>query len=77
MYDEEMRMKIKRLREMSGVGSYDCRKAIEYCKAHPDCTPIGYLRAKSFAVATPKLSFYERVKLFSDKYNGETKEEQE
>ena len=69
---EEMRIAVKKLHEMTGVGSHDCRKAIEYCKAHPDCTPMGYLRAKAFAVATPKLSFYERVRLFDDKYNSET-----
>lgn len=71
MYNEEMRMDVKRLREMSGAGSYDCRKAIMYCRDHPDCTPMGYLRAKAFAVATPKLTFHERVKMFSDRYDSE------
>ena len=67
---EGMRRTIRKLHEMTGVGTHDCRKAIDYCRTHPDCTPMGYLKAKAFAVATPKLTFYERVKLFSDNMEG-------
>ena len=67
--DEETRLAVKRIHEMSGAGLYDCRKAIEYCRVHLDCTPMGYLRAKAFAVATPNLSFNERVRQFSVEYD--------
>lgn len=64
--NNEMCVMVRRLCEMTGVGTHECRKAIDYCRTHPDCTPMGYLKAKAFAVATPKLTFHERVKLFSD-----------
>ena len=58
-------MNIKELREISGAGLHECKKAIEYCETHTDCTPLGYLKACGFAVATPNLTFDERVKKFS------------
>lgn len=58
---------IKELREISGAGMYECKKAIEYCEIHIDCTPLGYLMACGVAVATPNLTFDERVKKFSRK----------
>ena len=58
-------MTIKELREISGTGLHECKKAIEYCKAHTDCTPLGYLMTCGIAIATPNLTFDERVKKFS------------
>lgn len=34
---------LKDLRECSGCGFDVCRKAIEYCKTHKDCSPLAYL----------------------------------
>lgn len=54
------------LRNKTGAGLQDCKKAIEYSEAHEGCTPIGYLKAKGLAVATPGMSFEDRVKKFSE-----------
>ena len=54
---------IKELRAETGCSLIDCKKAFEYAEAHEGCTPLGYLKAKSFAV---KIEPFERkVKIFS------------
>lgn len=60
--------KIKILHQKTGCSLSNCKKAIEFCQEHPECNEIGYLKAISFALATPKLTFLERVKYFSN-YN--------
>ena len=34
---------LKDLHECSGCGFAVCRKAIEYCQIHKDCSPLAYL----------------------------------
>lgn len=65
-------MTVLELKEISGAGLHKCKKAIEYCGAHKDCTPLGYLKACSFAVATPNMTFDERVRSFSLEESEET-----
>lgn len=60
-----LKSKIMELRELTGCSIINCKNALLFCEKHSDCTPIGYLRAVSLAVSTPKFSFYERVKWFS------------
>lgn len=57
--------KIIELHNKTGMSMMACKKAIEYAKIHTACTPIGYLKAISFAVATPKMKFEDRVRMFS------------
>lgn len=56
-------MTINELREKSGCGLLLCKQAIDYAKGEEKIA-IAYLKAKTFAVSTPKLTFDERVKLF-------------
>ena len=56
---------VNRLHNETGCGLLECRKAIEYAKSHDGCTPLGYLKAKGIAVATPRYTFEERVRWFS------------
>lgn len=56
-------MTVKELREKTGVGLMLCKQAIDYAKGN-EATAIAYIRAKTLAVATPKLTFDERVELF-------------
>ena len=58
-------IKIMVLRYSTGCGLASCKKALEYSMGDFDMS-IAYLQAKSFAVATPTLSFDERVKNFYD-----------
>lgn len=64
------------LREKTGTSLRDCKRAIDYAKTHDKCTPIGYLKAIGYAVATSGMTFEERVRLFS-KDAEEEKERQE
>ena len=64
------------LRGKTGASLRDCKRAIDYAKMHDKCTPIGYLKAIGYAVATPGTTFEERVRLFS-KDAEEEKERQE
>ncbi|MBU2703605.1 translation elongation factor EF-Ts [Sporomusaceae bacterium BoRhaA] len=54
---------IRALRNKVGSGMMDCKKALEYSKGDFDLA-IAYLEAKSLAVATPRATFDERVKMF-------------
>lgn len=51
---------IQELKEKTGCSLIDCKKALEYGEGDLDIA-IAYLKAKGFAVATPKLTFDERV----------------
>ncbi len=53
------------LRDETGAGLLECRKAIEFEKNHEGCTAIGFLKATSIAVATPTMKFEDRVRMFS------------
>ena len=54
---------IKDLR-LTGCSLQDAREAIKYAEEHEGCTPLGYLKAKYFAV---KIEPFERkVRLFSE-----------
>lgn len=57
---------IQKLREETGCGLMECKKALEYGNGD-FAIAIAYLKAKGFAVATPGLTFDERVKLFLTK----------
>jgi translation elongation factor EF-Ts len=54
------------LRNVSHCPLAMCKKAIEYAEEHngDDYMAIAYLKAKTLAVATPGLSFDERVRRF-------------
>lgn len=54
---------IKDLRSETGCSLRDAREAIKYAEEHEGYTPLGYLKAKYFAV---KIEPFERkVRLFS------------
>jgi translation elongation factor EF-Ts len=55
--------KVKSLREKTGCGLNMCAVAIKYGKGDLNIA-IAYLDAKSLTVATPGLSFDERVNAF-------------
>lgn len=55
---------IKKLREETGCSLQDCKKAFEYAETHKGCTPLGYLKAKYFAVKIEP--FEKKVRLFSN-----------
>ena len=54
------------LRNISHCPLAMCKKALEYTQEHngDDYMAIAYLKAKTLAVATPRLSFDERVQRF-------------
>lgn len=54
---------IKDLRSETGCSLRDAREAFKYAEEHEGCTPLGYLKAKHFAVKIEP--FEEKVKLFS------------
>lgn len=62
-------MTINELREKTGCGLLDCKKALDYAKGNENIA-IAYIKAKTLAVATPKLTFDERVKLFMESDNA-------
>jgi len=53
------------LRDKTYCSLKKCKEAFDYAEKHEGCTPEGYLRAVHNAVATPGLSFEERVRRFS------------
>lgn len=55
--------KVKLLREKTGIGLMQCAEAVKYGKGDLNMA-VAYLQASSLAVATPGLSFDERVKHF-------------
>lgn len=54
---------IKKLREQTGCPLRDCKEAFEYAESHEGCTPLGYLKAKTFAVNIQP--FERKVRAFS------------
>lgn len=54
---------IKNLREQTGCSLKDCKEAFEYAEIHENCTPLGYLKAKTLAVKIEP--FEKKVKVFS------------
>lgn len=52
------------LKTKTGCSLMLCRQAFEYVEIHPDCTPIGYLYAKTCPVYI-KGTFEDRVRSFS------------
>ena len=54
---------IKDLKLKTGCSLRDAREAIKYAEEHEGCTPLGYLKAKYFAVRIEP--FERKVKLFS------------
>ena len=61
--------KVKILREKTGMSLTLCKRAILYTKIHKGCTALGYLKARSIAIATPNMAFEERARKFSDLNN--------
>jgi translation elongation factor EF-Ts len=57
---------IKRLNVETGMGLHNCAKAYEYANGDHDVA-IAYLKATTLAVATPGLSFDERVQRFLER----------
>ena len=57
--------KIKILRNQTGMSLTLCKRAILYAENHKGCTALGYLKAHSIAIATPNMTFEERIKRFS------------
>ena len=55
---------IKILREKTGCSLQECKEAFEYAEEHEGCTPVGYLKAKYFAVRIEP--FEKKVRLFSE-----------
>ena len=55
---------IIKLKTETGCSLSMCRQAFEYAEAHPDCTPLGYLYAKTCPVYI-KGTFDYRVRSFS------------
>lgn len=54
---------IKKLREHTGCSMMQCKSALEYSKGDLSLS-IAYLKALTIAVATPNLTFDERVQFF-------------
>lgn len=54
---------INKLRQATGCPMHMCYDAIEYAETHEGCTPIGYLKAMTFAVKIEP--FEEKVRRFS------------
>ena len=57
--------KVQILRNQTGMNLTLCKRAILYAKNHKGCTALGYLKARSIAIATPNMTFEERVRRFS------------
>lgn len=55
---------IKDLRLKTGCSLQDCKKAFEYAETHEGVTPLGYLKARCFAVKIEP--FEKKVRLFSN-----------
>ena len=63
---------IRELAAISGCPVTMCASALAYARSHEGCTPMGFLKAKGIAVATPNMTFEERVRMFS---RGESADE--
>lgn len=59
----------KELSVETGMGLRNCAKAYDYANGDHDIA-VAYLKAKTLAVATPGLSFDERVQRFLEKKEG-------
>ena len=57
---------VKKLQNITGCSLQNCCHAIDFASNHEGCTPIGFLKAITFSVATPSLTFEERVRKFSE-----------
>ena len=60
-----LKLRILKLRDETGVGLRLCKEAIDYANGDYELEKA-YIKAKTLAVATPKLTFDERVMLFKD-----------
>lgn len=56
-------MDVHELRELSGCSILLCKEAIEYSNGNRELA-IAYIKAKTIAVSTGKMTFDERVKSF-------------
>lgn len=65
--DMDKNKQIKELRDKTGCGFLACRKAIEYCDKHPNCSPLGYLHT---AYSGVKYSDFDKAVIINSKYNG-------
>ena len=68
MLNEEDKVLVQNLVRETGCGYHLGFKALDFVKKYNtdnDITMLGYVKAKTLAVATPNLSFLERVKEFS------------
>lgn len=61
--------KVKELSVETGMGMHNCARAYDYANGDHDLA-IAYLKAKTLAVATPGLSFDERVQRFLERKEG-------
>lgn len=59
------------LRDKTGCSLDLCVQAVVYSKNHAGCTPLGYLKAKTLAVATLNVTFEQRVRMFSKEEENE------
>lgn len=68
MLNDTERGLVENLIRETGCGLHLALKALSYIKEYrgEKITMIGYVKAKSLAVATPNLTFLERVKKFSN-----------
>ena len=57
---------VKQLSAETGMGMHNCARAYDYANGNHDIA-IAYLKAKTLAVATPGLSFDERVQRFLER----------
>jgi len=57
--------KVQILRNQISASLMLCKRAILYSENHKGCTALGYLKARSIAIATPNMTFEERVRRFS------------
>ncbi len=55
--------RVTELRMLTGASIYECIKAVEY-GGDDGLLAVAYLKAKSFAVSTPNMSFEDRVQMF-------------
>lgn len=58
-----MKELINKLRKETGCSLIDCKKAIDYADNNY-LLAVAYIKAKTLAVNTPKLTFDERVQMF-------------
>jgi translation elongation factor EF-Ts len=61
-----MLIEIKKLHDKTGCDIMTCKKAVEYANGDEKLM-LAYLKAKFIAVATPKMTFDERVRRFYGK----------